>query len=73
MLVLILDRATGIDTSVRQLHFAARPSVPFDMLSINIGGQPDIDAIKGHAAMSFRSSRSISFSSSLTGCLSGRH
>ncbi len=44
---LILDRAIGIDTSTRQLHFAARPSIPFDMLSINIGGQPDIDAIQG--------------------------
>ena len=44
---LILDRATGIDAAARQLHFAARPSVAYDMLSINIGGQPDIDAIAG--------------------------
>ncbi len=44
---LILDRATGIDTAARKLHFLARPSVAYDILSINIGGQPDIDAIEG--------------------------
>ena len=47
---LILDRATGIDADAGRLHFAARPSLAYDMLSINIGGQPDSDAIVGARA-----------------------
>ena len=47
---LILDRATAIDADAGRLHFAARPSLGYDMLSINIGGQPDSDAIVGARA-----------------------
>ncbi len=44
---LILDRASNIDANARRVHFLKRPSLPYDILSINIGGEPDIDSIMG--------------------------
>ena len=44
---LIMDPATAIDADAGLIHFASRPSLNFDMLSINIGGQPDLDIIPG--------------------------
>ena len=44
---LIIDRAIGVDANSKQVHFATRPPLSFDMLSINIGGEPDIDTIEG--------------------------
>lgn len=44
---LIIDQVTGIDADNNFLHFASRPPLFFDMLSINIGGQPNLAAISG--------------------------
>lgn len=44
---LILEHATGVDADAGKLYFASRPSLSYDMLSINIGGQPDLGAITG--------------------------
>ena len=44
---LIVDSVTGLDADKKRLDFADRPSMTFDMLSINIGGQPDLGAIAG--------------------------
>ena len=41
--------ATAIDADGRRILFADRPPISFDMLSINIGGQPDLGAIEGAA------------------------
>lgn len=41
--------ATGIDTDDKRILFADRPPVKFDMLSINIGGRPNLAAIDGAA------------------------
>jgi len=46
---LIVAPCTGIDTDGRKLLFADRPPLHFDILSINIGGQPDLGAIGGAA------------------------
>jgi pyridine nucleotide-disulfide oxidoreductase family protein len=37
---LICSEVTGLDLHSRQLHFADRPSLPFDLLSIGIGSIP---------------------------------
>ena len=37
---LIQAEVTGLDVDRRRLHFADRPSLPFDALSIGIGSQP---------------------------------
>ncbi len=44
---LIVASCTGIDPNNKMLFFANRPALHFDILSINIGGQPDVDAIPG--------------------------
>ena len=44
---LIVEPCTGIDPNNKMLFFVNRPALHFDILSINIGGQPDIDAIPG--------------------------
>ena len=40
---------TGINAGERRIEIAGRPSVPYDLLSINIGGEPDLFAIEGAA------------------------
>ena len=40
---------TGIDADHKRLLFNSRPPLRFDVLSVNIGGQPDLDAIDGAA------------------------
>ncbi len=37
---LIVDRVTGIDTVHRELHFAERPALRYDWMSIGIGSRP---------------------------------
>ena len=44
---LIVARCTGIDADGKTLFFEERPPLHFDLLSINIGGQPDLEAIEG--------------------------
>jgi selenide,water dikinase len=44
---LIVAPCTGIDPINKTLLFANRPALHFDILSINIGGHPDVDAIAG--------------------------
>lgn len=44
---LIHDTVTSIDPDARQIGFANRPPMPFDILSLNIGGEPDLNAIPG--------------------------
>ena len=39
---LILAEATGIDLARREVSVAGRPPVPYDLLSLNIGGEPAI-------------------------------
>ena len=46
---LIVAPCTGIDADGHKLLFDDRPPVHFDILSINIGGQPDLAAIEGAA------------------------
>ncbi|MFM7740804.1 MAG: FAD-dependent oxidoreductase, partial [Planctomycetota bacterium] len=42
---LVLDEVTGIDRRQRQLHFAKRPPLDYDLLSIGIGSQPSFDGV----------------------------
>ena len=44
---LIVAHCTGIDADGKTLFFNERPPLHFDLLSINIGGQPDLEAIEG--------------------------
>ncbi|MDC1408124.1 selenide, water dikinase SelD [Candidatus Puniceispirillum sp.] len=46
---LIIAPCTGIDADGHKLLFDDRPPLHFDILSINIGGQPDLGAIEGAA------------------------
>jgi selenide,water dikinase len=46
---LIVAPCTGIDADGHKLLFDDRPPLHFDILSINIGGQPDLAAIEGAA------------------------
>ena len=41
---------TGLDAEAGRLHVNGRPPVPFDVLSVNIGGEPDVKAIPGAAS-----------------------
>ena len=41
---------TGLDAEPGRLHVNGRPPVPFDVLSVNIGGEPDVKAIPGAAS-----------------------
>jgi len=41
---LILGEATGIDLHRREVVVAGRPPVPFDLLAVDVGGQPDMPA-----------------------------
>src|SRR5215469_18376522 len=44
---LILAEAMAIDLQARRLTVVARPDVPFDLLSIDIGGEPSMPADAG--------------------------
>ncbi len=44
---LIVAHCNGIDADEKTLFFDERPPLHFDLLSINIGGQPDLKAIEG--------------------------
>lgn len=46
---LYVDEAVGLDTATRQLHCRSRPTVPYDVLSIDIGSTPDQSRIPGAA------------------------
>ena len=48
---LIVSACTGIDADGQKLLFDDRPPLHFDILSINIGGQPDLGAIKARLIM----------------------
>lgn len=37
---LILGEVTGLDSKRQELHFAARPPLPYDLLSIGVGSRP---------------------------------
>ena len=47
---LIKAPVTGLDAEADRLHVNGRPPVPFDVLSVNIGGEPDVKAIPGAAS-----------------------
>ena len=40
---------TKLDADARMLRLDGRPPLPFDVLSLNIGGEPDLEAIDGAA------------------------
>ncbi|MEX0502460.1 selenide, water dikinase SelD [Alphaproteobacteria bacterium LSUCC0719] len=40
-------RVTNMDVVEQLVHLEGRPPLPFDVLSLNIGGQPDMTAIDG--------------------------
>lgn len=42
---LITDEVTGLDTEHQLVHFANRPSIPFDVLSIGIGSVPSVEGV----------------------------
>jgi len=44
---IILDRATGIDPTTRQIHLANAPPLPYDIASIDIGISSDLPTIPG--------------------------
>ena len=44
---LIVARCAGIDADGKAPIFEKRPPLYFDLLTINIGSQPDIEAIEG--------------------------
>ena len=44
---LILDRATGIDRAARQVHFANRPPLAYDVASLDIGITSDLPDVAG--------------------------
>lgn len=46
---IIVATVTGINADLKQIHFDDRPALDFDVLSLNIGGQPNINSIKGAA------------------------
>ncbi|MGB1872622.1 MAG: selenide, water dikinase SelD [Candidatus Puniceispirillaceae bacterium] len=43
----ITASVTNVDTNAQLLHLEDRPPLPFDVLSLNIGGEPDLHAIHG--------------------------
>lgn len=43
---LITSEVTGLDKVRRLVHFADRPSIPFDVLSIGIGSVPSMDGVE---------------------------
>lgn len=43
---LVVDEVTGLDVQQRQLRFAERPPLPFDVLSIGIGSVPQRNGIE---------------------------
>ena len=46
---MIVATVTGIDADLKQIYFDDRPALRFDVLSINIGGQPNLAMIDGAA------------------------
>ena len=46
---LINAPVTAIDAADKRISIAGRPPIPYDLLSINIGGEPDLGAIEGAA------------------------
>ena len=46
---MIVATVTGIDADLKQIYFDDRPALRFDLLSINIGGQPSLEMIDGAA------------------------
>ncbi|MDH5748897.1 MAG: selenide, water dikinase SelD [Rhodospirillales bacterium] len=48
------DQVTGFDLKERRVHCHNRPSVPYDILSINIGSSPDTSKIPGAEEHSVR-------------------
>jgi selenide,water dikinase len=43
----LMDTVIGLDPVARQLHCAGRGSLSYDMLSIDIGSQPELDSVPG--------------------------
>ena len=46
---MIVANVTGMDADLKKIYFDDRPALRFDILSINIGGQPSLAAIDGAA------------------------
>ena len=46
---LVLAEAIGIDLAERTVRFAQRPAIGFDLLSVNVGGSPDMPETGGIA------------------------
>ncbi len=44
---LVTDAVTGIDHAAREIQFASRPAIPFDVLSIGIGSVATMNEIEG--------------------------
>jgi selenide,water dikinase len=44
---MIVATVTGINADLKQIYFDDRPALTFDVLSINIGGQPSLAMING--------------------------
>ncbi len=47
---LILDRATGVDRDARRIHLAGRPTLTYDLASLDIGIGSDLPDVPGFAA-----------------------
>ena len=41
------DTVTALDPARRELHFAQRPPLGYDLLSLDIGSQPTLDVVPG--------------------------
>ena len=48
----IAGEVNGLDPATRQLSLAGRPSIQYDLLSIDIGSQPELDSVPGARACS---------------------
>jgi selenide,water dikinase len=46
----VTAEATGVDALRRRVHLAGRPPLGYDLLSIDIGSQPELDSVPGARA-----------------------
>lgn len=46
----ITDEVIGFNPQKRVVHFANRPDLPYDIVSLDIGSQPDLDSVPGARA-----------------------
>lgn len=43
----VRSRVTGLDSTARSLHLDGRPAIAYDVVSLDIGSQPELDSVPG--------------------------